>query len=147
MLKIQKTRNVITPNRGTAGSAGLDFYVPSDFNPKILSPGESVNIPSGIRAKVPAGFAMIAFNKSGIAVNRSLTVGAAVVDEDYTGEIHLNVINVGVSLQQIDPDMKLIQFLLIPVSYAEVIECPEGEDLFADFHTERGSGGFGSTGS
>ena len=85
-MKVQKVRNVKTPNRGTSVSAGIDFYVPEDFETVTLNPGQSVLIPSGIKAQVPRGYALIAFNKSGVAVKQGLSVGACCVDEDYTGD-------------------------------------------------------------
>ena len=92
-MKITKIRDVKTPIRGTEGSAGIDFFVPEDF-PKDLctiQPNERFFIPSGIKANVPDGFALIAFNKSGVALKKGLLVGASVVDSDYQGEIHLHL--------------------------------------------------------
>jgi len=66
MMKIYKSRNVKTPNRGTEESAGIDFYIPEDIisDPVIyIQPGEGVNIPSGIHANIPKGYALIAHNK------------------------------------------------------------------------------------
>lgn len=54
-MKIVKVRNVKTPTRGTGLSAGLDFYIPEDFEAKQIWPGESINIPSGIKARIPRG--------------------------------------------------------------------------------------------
>ena len=141
-MNIQKTRNVKTPSRGTNLSAGLDFYVPEDFQETTIKTHESVFIPSGIKAHVPPGYALIAFNKSGIAVKQSLMVGACVVDEDYEGEIHLHLINNGREPVKIIPGQKLTQFILIPVSYMDVHVLEE----LPDRNTERGAGGFGSTG-
>ena len=141
-MKIQKLRNVKTPNRGTEASAGIDFYVPEDFETAVLKPGESVLIPSGVRVQVPRGYALVAFNKSGVATKQNLSVGACVVDEDYEGEIHLHLINVGRSHTTIKPGQKLTQFILIPVSYMDVHVLEE----LPDRNTERGAGGFGSTG-
>ena len=146
-VRILKIRDVKTPSRGTSGSAGLDFFVPNDWKQQSIAPGTGLNIPSGIRAIIPQGHALIAFNKSGIAVKNKLQVGACVVDEDYTGEIHLNVINIGNGVQEINPGMKLTQFLLVPVVYASITELsPEDEELFYERQSERGDGGFGSTG-
>ena len=141
-MKIQKLRNVKTPNRGTEASAGIDFYVPEDFETTILKSGESVLIPSGIKAQVPRGYALIAFNKSGVSVKQGLSVGACVVDEDYEGEIHLHMINTSSTIQTISTGQKLVQFILLPVSYAEVQEVTELKPR----NTQRGAGGFGSTG-
>ena len=141
-MKVQKLRNVKTPNRGTEASAGIDFYVPEDFETTILKSGESVLIPSGIRAQVPRGYALIAFNKSGVSVKQGLSVGACCVDEDYTGEIHLHMINTSNKDQTIVTGQKLVQFILIPVGYLDVVEVDELQERY----TTRGAGGFGSTG-
>lgn len=141
-MKVQKLRNVKTPNRGTAASAGIDFYVPEDFETVSLKPGESILIPSGIKVQVPRGYALIAFNKSGVAVKQGLSVGACCVDEDYTGEVHLHMINTSNKDQVIATGQKLVQFILIPVSYIDVEEV----EVLPERNTERGSGGFGSTG-
>lgn len=145
-MKISKIRDVKTPVRGTPLSAGLDFFVPNDFpGTHYLIPGDAINIPSGIKVKVPHGYALVFMNKSGVAVKKGLQVGACVVDEDYQGEVHLHVRNTGLDVQEIKPGEKLVQALLIPVDYAEVDVVPE-EDLFEE-ETERGEGGFGSTGT
>jgi len=141
-MKVQKLRNVKTPNRGTTASAGIDFYVPEDFETVSLKPGESVLIPSGIRVQVPRGYALIAFNKSGVAVKQGLSVGACVVDEDYEGEVHLHMINTSDIPQVVATGQKLVQFVLIPVSYIDVEEVEQIQPR----NTERGAGGFGSTG-
>ena len=143
-MKISKIREVKTPTRGTNQSAGIDFFVPFGFH-ENLEPGKSCLIPSGIKANVPENHALIAFNKSGVAVKKNLHVGACVVDEDYQGEIHINLTNVGDETTSIESGEKIIQFVLVPVSYEEV-EVVNEEDLFESV-TERGSGGFGSTGT
>ena len=145
-MKIAKTRDVKTPTRGTIGSAGIDFYVPNDYPNSLrrIAPGERFFIPSGIKANVPEGFALIAFNKSGVALKKGLMVGACVVDSDYQGEIHLHLVNTSTHDVTIEAGEKLTQFLLIPVNHCVVDEVDESE-LFDD-ETERGSGGFGSTG-
>ena len=141
-MLIKKVKDVKTPARGTSKSAGLDFFVPNDFEKSKVWPGKSILIPSGIKAQVPEGYALIAFNKSGVATKEGLVVGACVVDEDYEGEIHLHMINVGDKVVDIDPGQKLTQFILIQVNYSDVQAVQE----FPDRQSERGSGGFGSTG-
>lgn len=141
-MKIQKIRSVKSPARGTSKSAGIDFYTPDDMEPILLGPGEDALIPSGIKAQVPPGYALIAFNKSGIATKTKLTKGAEVVDEDYQGEIHIHVFNSGKTTILINPGQKLIQFILIKMNY-ENIEVVETLD---NIESERGSGAFGSTG-
>ena len=141
-MKVQKVRNVKTPNRGTSVSAGIDFYVPEDFETTTLSPGESVLIPSGIKVQVPRGYALVAFNKSGIAVKQGLSVGACVVDEDYEGEVHLHMINTSNISRTISTGQKIVQFVLLPVAYFDIEEV----NAFPERESKRGAGGFGSTG-
>ena len=143
-MKISKIRDVKTPVRGTSQSAGIDFFVPSGMQ-ETLGPGKSCLVPSGIKANVPKGHALIAFNKSGVAVKKNLHVGACVVDEDYQGEIHINLTNVGNETVYIEPGEKIIQFVLVPISYGDVVVVEES--ILFDEITERGSGGFGSTGT
>lgn len=143
-MKIKKIRDVKTPTRGTPDSAGTDLYIPKDYTSKPiqLEPGESLFIPSGIKAHVPKGHAWVAMNKSGVAVKQGLSVGAQVVDADYDGEIHIHVFNVSDRIQEIQPEQKIIQMVLLPVNFENV----EVVDQLPDRNTERGSGGFGSTG-
>lgn len=142
-MKISKIKNVKTPSRGTDKSAGIDFYIPNDFITTILLPGESIKIPSGIKVSIPEDYVMIAFNKSGIALS-GLTVGACVIDEDYQGEIHIHLINHTNNNIDIIAGKKITQFILLPVLYDD-IEVVDDDLLFLK-KTDRGSGGFGSTG-
>lgn len=140
-----KTRNVKSPTRGTSESAGIDFFIPNDFPETIIYPGGSVNIPSGIKVILEHGTAGIFFNKSGVAV-KGLMVGACVVDSDYRGEVHLNIHNVSKDPQTIKPGQKITQMLIMNVGLDETTEIHP--DDYNDFGTtERGTGGFGSTGS
>ena len=140
-MKLAKIRNVKTPTRGTVGSAGIDFYVPDDYPPNLctIEPGDRFFIPSGIKANVPEGFALIAMNKSGVAMKKGLMVGACVVDSDYQGEIHLHLINASNKVVNIEPGDKLTQFLLVPVNHCEV-EVVDENKLFQE-ETTRGAGG------
>lgn len=145
-MKFAKIRDVKTPTRGTQGSAGIDFYVPNDYPNSLrrIEPGDRYFIPSGIKANVPEGYALIAMNKSGVALKKGLMVGACVVDSDYQGEIHLHLVNVSDSFARIEAGEKLVQFLLVPVDHCNV-EVVDESELFEE-ETTRGSGGFGSTG-
>ena len=68
-MKIVKVRNVKTPDRGTNKSAGIDFYIPEDFAPKMLFPHTDILIPSGIVAKIPEGYMLMGADKSGVVVS------------------------------------------------------------------------------
>jgi dUTP pyrophosphatase len=141
-MKVQTIRDVKIPTRGTERSAGIDFFVPDDYPTTTIDPGQSLLIPSGIKAEVPTGYALIAFNKSGVATKQGLMVGACVVDEDYEGEIHLHMTNTSNTAQKIISGQKIVQFILLPINYAEVELVYELQSR----NTERGSKGFGSTG-
>ena len=172
---ICKIRKVKTPSRGTPKSAGLDFFIPEDLSleemselnkgissgatfaceePKnrntvtsiSLAPGKSVLIPAGVKVKVPNGYSLIFFNKSGVGSRKKLDVLASVVDQDYQGEVHLSVVNNGFETQVLTAGQKLVQGLLIPVFYAEVKEYKTLEEMYLGSSSQRGEGGFGSTG-
>lgn len=155
-MKVSRIKDVKMPTRGTSASAGIDFYTPNSMLTTELLAGESALIPSGIKARLPQGYALIAFNKSGVATKQGLQVGACVVDEDYQGEIHLHVTNVGTEATTIEPGQKLVQMVLVPVSYEGVVEVPEADlykveepetpEMPRYIQSERGEGGFGSTG-
>jgi dUTP pyrophosphatase len=164
-IKFVKVRDVKSPDRGTTVAAGIDFYVPNDYNnclPFTLQPGYDLLIKSGIRAKLPEGTMLMAAEKSGIATSKTairrcgskakasnpdspLLVGAKIVDEDYQGEIGLHIINVGTRPVDIYPGQKIVQFILTPVYYPILEEFEKPEDIFNET-SERGEGGFGSTG-
>ena len=151
-LKVAICGNVKAPFRNHSGAdAGIDFFVPNNWNggeTLVLKSGQSVKIPAGIKVEVPAGYALVFFNKSGVAAKRSLIVGACVIDHGYSGEVHINMINVGEDEQTIAPGEKIVQAILIPVITFETITVPEDE-LYRDIHVagSRGVGGFGSTGT
>ena len=146
-MKFLKIRDVKSPNRGTPQSAGIDLYVPEDFTSSSLQPGQSILIPSGLKVNVPVNHVLVAFNKSGVATKKNLQVGACVIDEDYQGEIHIHLINVGCDSTSIDPGDKIIQLVLLPTVYESVEITETEESLWKGKLTERGEGGFGSTGN
>ena len=83
-------------------------------------------------------------NKSGIASKKGLIVGACIIDSDYQGEMHLNLWNVSNKAVVLDAGTKLVQMILVPILLPLLQEVVE-EELFVN-ETERGTGGFGSTG-
>ena len=166
-IKFLKTRDVKSPSRANAFDAGIDFYVPEftpeflkdlgDKNPNIhiapdyavLTSGQRILIPSGIHCQMAApGRALIAANKSGVSTKKGLVFGAQVVDFEYQGEIHLSVINTSKDVVLIEPGMKILQFIEMPIFNSE-IQIDETKTLveFYDEETSRGAGGFGSTDS
>lgn len=168
-----RVRQVKEPNRGTQNSAGIDFFIPkfndnfiNDIiikNPNIssirpgsysyyilreekkilLGPGERLLIPSGIKLRGHDHIAFVAHNKSGVASKKGLDRLAEVVDTDYQGEIHINIVNTSNNIVEICEDEKIIQWLEVSTDISELKELNENE-LFIE-ETERGNGGFGST--
>ena len=141
------------PHRAHTEDAGMDiFYCPDPQvnnscvweNGKFrIPPTENCLIPTGVKIEVPEGYMLEIKNKSGVASKRQLLVGACVVDPGYTGEIFVNLHNIGRSTQEIEPGQKIAQAVLVPVVACGINEVKY--DL-ADKETSRGSGGFGSTG-
>lgn len=166
-IQIARVRDVKMPERGTSKSAGIDFFIPKDFSGRMLEPGEDVLIPSGISALIPDGYMLMAANKSGVCASRvaknacetemplkaidttlssALIVGASIVDEDYPGEIHIHIINVGKEPVWLERDQKIAQFILVPVSYADI--CEASPEVVKAAILAKGSerkGGFNST--
>jgi|TARA_R110000744_G_scaffold29511_2_gene70391 dUTP pyrophosphatase len=144
-MKFAKTRNVLTPTRANANDAGIDFYIPWDRTAELVYPNDQCIIDTGIKVDVPPGYALVAFNKSGIATKKRLLVGACVVDSGYQGTININLHNVGTEKRLLSPGDKIIQFLLLPLGPSELTQVPE-EHLY-ESETDRGEGKFGSTGN
>lgn len=135
----QKVKTVKSPNYGTSGSAGIDFYIPESCQPRAIYPGEAALIPSGIVCKIPEGHCGVFLNKSGIA-RQGIIVGAQVIDSDYRGEVHIHLMNVSSKMVVIEPGQKIAQMVILPVPKASLIEG------YVTVDTERRTGGFGSTG-
>jgi dUTP pyrophosphatase len=145
-MKFLKIRDVKDPSRGTSKSAGIDLFIPNDFEPRTLAPGDSTLIPAGLKVNIPEDYAFIAFNKSGVSTKKHLAVGACVIDEDYQGEIHIHLYNFGKEPITLNAGDKIIQCVLLPVLYEPVEMVQSEDDLWEGKSTERGEGGFGSTG-
>jgi len=151
-MKFTKIRDVKSPKRANSTDAGIDFFIPNDWDDidmiggeKTILPCDSVLIPSGVKVDVPEGYALVAFNKSGVATKKGLQVGACVVDCGYQGEVHFHLTNVSSTTTYLAPGDKIIQFVLLQLGNPEVIEVKPSE-LYAD-DSSRGQGGFGSTGT
>ena len=119
---------------------------PSALTSEIqIAPGESITIPTGLSASIPHQFALDFKNKSGVASKQDLLVGACLIDEDYKGIMHMNLHNVGNSNRFIKCGQKLVQACLIRTWWDDVnVDCVGGH---IDETSERGEGGFGSTGT
>ena len=145
-VKVYKIRsNSKVPVRAHETDAGMDFFFcPSVGDYALIRPGESVILETGVKVEVPEGHMLQVMNKSGIASRRSLIVGACVVDRGYDGEIFINMHNVGIEPQVITQGNKLAQGVFIKISTPSLVEI--SDDEIYQGATDRGDGGFGSTG-
>ena len=145
-LKFTKIANVKSPKRANPTDAGIDFFIPDDFMETWIQPNGSILIHGGLKVKVPKGYALIFFNKSGVATKKDLVLGACVVDQDYQGELMYNLHNIGNHEQVLKPGDKIVQGVLLSMAYMETEEIPTVEELYNGSTSTRGEGGFGSTG-
>jgi dUTP pyrophosphatase len=131
------------PAYQSAHAAGLDLLaaVPED-TPMILAPGKHALVPTGLTIALPAGFEAQVRPRSGLAAKHGVTVlnAPGTVDADYRGEIGVLLINHGEAPFSIRRGERIAQMVIAPVLRAELVPVAS---LSA---TERGSGGFGSTG-
>jgi dUTP pyrophosphatase len=130
------------PAYATGGSAGLDLCA-AIAQPITIAPNQRMRVPTGIIIAVPAGYEAQVRARSGLAdkAGISLTNGIGTIDSDYRGEVQVLVINHGDKDYIFQPGERVAQLVLMPVPKVEVEEV---DDLGGA--TERGSGGFGSTG-
>lgn len=113
-----------------------------------ILPGSKILIPSGIHVKLPKNVILNAENKSGVASKRGLIKGAQVIDVDYQGQIHINLINPTTNSVYIRPNEKIVQF--VPYFMPNMFESKEyfsKEELYKNSESIRGEGGFGSSGN
>ena len=142
-LKIKKLKeNAKIPLRATPGSAGMDLYACID-EPITLAGGEKAVIPTGIAIALPsAELGAFIFARSGLAIKHGIGLlnSVGVIDSDYRGEICVGLINQLKEPYTINPDERIAQMVIMPVSLIPPVEVSELDE------TERGTGGFGSTG-
>ena len=142
-LKIKKTDpRAQLPVRGTPGSSGLDLRAVLD-EPMTLPPGALVSVPTGIAIGLPSPDTVgLVFARSGLAVKHGigLSNGVGVIDSDYTGEIRVGLINQSAVPYDLHPGERIAQLVVMPICRPELVEADTLEE------TERGAGGFGSTG-
>jgi len=139
-LKLRKIRErAILPAYQTPGAAGFDLCAAEDA---VVSPGETALVPTGWAVEIPEGYELQVRPRSGIALKRALILPNApgTIDADYRGEVGVILRNVGTSLEWIHRGDRIAQAVLSRVPRAEIVEVEELSD------TERGVGGFGSTG-
>ena len=129
------------PAYKTDHSAGMDVHAALDA-PVEMTPGQIALIPTGFAVAIPEGFEIQVRPRSGLACKHGISVPNApgTIDADYRGELKVALINLSQQAFTIEPGMRVAQLILARVPQAALVEVEELSD------TERGTGGFGSTG-
>ncbi|NLJ75685.1 MAG: dUTP diphosphatase [Peptococcaceae bacterium] len=130
------------PQYATGGAAGMDLAACLG-SPQVIAPGSRVKIPTGIAIEMPHKYIVgLVFPRSGLATKHGISLANAVgvIDSDYKGEIIVPVTNQGEKEYVIKPGERIAQLVFVPVFKATIVETNELKE------TDRGTGGFGSTG-
>ncbi len=141
-LKVKLSGDVdMLPSYGSKDAAGADLRACVD-EALYLEPGERALVPTGLRMAIPRGYEGQVRPRSGLAVKLGLTVlnAPGTIDADYRGDIKVPLINLGQERICIRRGERIAQLVIAPVIQADFIQS---DDLGS---TERGEGGFGSTG-
>lgn len=125
------------PTRGSSGAVGYDLYSDEDI---VVVHGERTLVGTGIALGLPTGVYGRVAPRSGLAVKHGIHVGAGVIDPDYTGEVKVLLFNHGSDDFEIKKGDRIAQLVL------ERCETPHVQEVEVIVDTERGEGGFGSTG-
>ncbi|MGI6256052.1 MAG: dUTP diphosphatase [Acutalibacter sp.] len=141
-LGMKKLREgAVLPQRQTEGAAGYDLRACVE-GPVTLQPGEGYQFPTGLAAEIPQGYAGMVFCRSGLGVKHGISLPncVGVIDSDYRGELVVPLRNFGDEAYTIQPGERIAQLVIMPVLLPEIVEVDQLSQ------TDRGQGGFGSTG-
>jgi dUTP pyrophosphatase len=129
------------PAYQTSLAAGMDVHA-AITEPMLLEPNRVVLVPTGFALAIPEGFEAQVRPRSGLSTKHGVTVPNApgTIDADYRGEVMVALINLGRSDFTVEPGMRVAQLVFAPVARADIAEVAELSS------TQRGTGGFGSTG-
>lgn len=135
------TPDAVTPKYGTPGSAGLDLHANEDG---VVWTQQDVRlVPTGIKMAIPNGYVGLIQPRSGLSTKRKVTTTAGVVDSDYRGEIMVALINNGDFPFAYEKGDRIAQLLIVPVASVRGFVVADPGELPG---SDRGDGGFGSTG-
>ena len=136
------SKEVSLPKYETSGSSGMDLAANIDANINI-DPGKTAIIPTGLALSIPKGFEIQIRPRSGLAAKQKISVlnTPGTIDADYRGEIKVILINLGQDSFKVEKGLRIAQMVVCPIVQAQLKEV---DDLS---ETDRGKGGFGSTGS
>ena len=134
--------HAVLPTYGTPGAAGADLYALLDA-PLTIAPGETVFVHTGLSLELPEGYAGLVYPRSGLSCKRGLAPAnkVGVIDPDYRGEVTVALHNHGTAPATVDVGERIAQLVVTPFLRVEFCETDELSD------TQRGAGGFGSTGT
>ena len=137
---VRKTQHAL-PEYETSQSAGMDLRADLEET-VVLDPGGRTLIPTGLYIEIPAGYEAQVRPRSGLALKRGLTVlnAPGTIDADYRGEVGVILANLSQEVQSVEPGERIAQLLFAPVTRGQLVEV----EVLSE--TERGRGGFGSTG-
>lgn len=141
-IRVKKLSDkAILPTYGSAEAAGADLYACLEETVTI-QPGETFWVPTGISLEIPKGCAGLIFARSSMGAKRGLAPAnkVGVIDSDYRGEVRVVLLNHSNQPQVVEPGERVAQLLIAPVLTPGFVEVQELTD------TQRGTGGFGSTG-
>ena len=141
LKRLDNGADLALPQYETAGSAGADIRAAVDA-PLRLEPGQRALVPAGFAMALPAGYEAQVRPRSGLAVKNGITVlnAPGTIDSDYRGEVRVPLINLGDEAFTVERGMRIAQLVIAPVVQAGFHEVTDLSE------TERGAGGFGSTG-
>ncbi len=141
VMRLPHATDLPLPAYATEGSAGLDLLAAVDKEIEV-KPGARVCVPTGIAVALPAGFEAQVRPRSGLALHHGVTLlnSPGTIDSDYRGEIKATLVNHGEDTFRITRGMKIAQLV---IARHETAKLQEVKELPA---SERGAGGFGSTG-
>lgn len=143
LLRLPHCDGLDLPAYETAGSAGMDIRAAVDEDaPMVLEPGRRALVPTGLVFEIPAGFEAQIRPRSGLAFKNGVTClnTPGTIDSDYRGEVKVLLINLGEEPFTISRGMRIAQVVMAPVTQMQVAEVSSASE------TQRGAGGFGSTG-
>ena len=138
---IKLKESAIMPQYQTTGAAGADIHACID-KPVTMQPMERRMVPTGLAMAIPEGFEVQVRARSGLSIKHGITMvnGVGTIDADYRGEVGVLLINLGQEAFTIEPGMRIAQMV---VAKYETVEWDVVTELD---ETERGAGGYGSTG-
>ncbi len=142
VVKVKKlSERAQLPQRETPGAAGADLRALLE-EPLTIQPGTTAMLPTGLAFEIPEGYVGLIFARSSLGSKRGLAPAnkVGVIDSDYRGEVKVALHNHSSQPQTVEPGERVAQLAIVPFLAADYEEAAELSD------TERGAGGFGSTG-